>query len=326
MFGLVSPVARALKANGVVGLNERNGDYVLKYNKRRFYPRVDDKLLTKRLAEAAGIATPPLYGVFETARDAANAEDLLSKHEDFVIKPSQGSGGDGIVVIVGRTRTGGYYRTASGKLISSDEIAFHLHNTISGVYSLGGQPDVAMVEYRVQFDPVFEKIAFQGVPDVRIVVFLGVPVMAMVRLPTRMSGGRANLHQGAIGAGIDIATGRTLTAVWKNDIVTEHPDTLNPVQNVEIPHWDKMLELAARAMDLTELGYQGIDIVLDRDRGPLILELNARPGLNIQIANRAGLAPRLKLAERNRPDLDRLEDRVAFAKEHFAAAKMSIPA
>ena len=268
MFGLLSPVARAIKANGVVGLNERNGDFVLQYNKRRFYPRVDDKLLTKRLAEAAGIATPTLYAVFETSRDAANAAEVLAPYEDFVIKPSQGSGGDGIVVISGRTRTGGYYRSASGKLISEEELLFHLQNTISGVYSLGGQPDVAMVEYRVQFDPVFEKIAFQGVPDVRIIVFLGVPVMAMVRLPTRMSSGKANLHQGAIGAGIDIATGRTLTAVWKNDIVTEHPDTLNPVQNVEIPHWDKMLELAARSMDLTELGYQGIDIVLDRDRGP----------------------------------------------------------
>lgn len=321
MFGLISPTARAIRDFGVVGLNQRNADYVLQYNKRRFYPRVDDKLLSKRLAEAAGIATPTLYATIETARDAAEAGDLLSKHEDFVIKPAQGSGGDGIVVVVGKTRTGGYYRTASGKLISEDELIFHLQNTISGVFSLGGQPDVAMVEYRVQFDPVFEKIAFQGVPDVRIIVFLGVPVMAMVRLPTRMSSGKANLHQGAIGAGIDIATGRTLTAVWKNDIVDEHPDTLNPVQNVDIPHWDRMLDLAARSTELTELGYQGIDIVLDRERGPLMLELNARPGLNIQIANRAGLAHRLEKVKTHRHDLDKTEDRIAFAKREFAADK-----
>jgi alpha-L-glutamate ligase-like protein len=261
---------------------------------------------------------PTLYGVVEIARQAANIGGIVRPYEDFVLKPAQGSGGDGIVVVVGRTRTGGYYRLASGKLMSEAELVFHTQNTVSGVYSLGGQPDVALIEYRVNFDPVFEKIAFQGVPDIRIIVFLGVPVMAMVRLPTRMSEGRANLHQGAIGAGIDIATGRTLTAVWRNDVVTEHPDTLNPVQDVEIPHWPKLLDLAARSWELTELGYQGIDIVLDRDRGPLILELNARPGLNIQIANRTGLERRLEAVLAERDKLDTLAKRIAFARERFA--------
>lgn len=311
-------LARGLAERGVLGINKRNAVYVLPYNKRRYYPRVDDKLLTKRLAEAAGIAVPTLYGVVEIARQAAKLPEIVRPYEDFVIKPAQGAGGDGIVVVAGRTRTGGYYRLASGKLMAEAELVFHTQNIVSGIYSLGGQPDVALIEYRVNFDPVFEKIAFQGVPDVRIIVFLGVPVMAMVRLPTRMSDGRANLHQGAIGAGIDIATGRTLTAVWRNDVVAEHPDTLNPVADVEIPHWDKLLELAARSHELTELGYQGIDLVLDRDRGPLILELNARPGLNIQIANRGGLEARLKTVLAEREGLDTLDKRIAFAKERFA--------
>ncbi len=316
MLGL--GLARRLHEMGVLGINRRNAVYQLPYNKRRFYPRVDDKLLTKRLAQEAGIAVPALYGVIEIAKQAAGIGEIVKPYEDFVLKPAQGSGGDGIVVVVGRTRTGGYYRLASGKLMSEEELIFHTQNTVSGVYSLGGQPDVALIEYRVNFDPVFEKIAFQGVPDIRIIVFFGVPVMAMVRLPTRMSEGRANLHQGAIGAGIDIATGKTLTAVWRNDVVTEHPDTLNPVQDVQIPHWPTLLDLAARSYELTELGYQGIDIVLDRDRGPLILELNARPGLNIQIANRSGLESRLTAVLAEREKLDTLDKRIAFARERFA--------
>ena len=40
--------------------------------------------------------------------------------------------------------------------------------------------------------------------------------MAMLRLPTKASGGRANLHQGAIGAGVDLVTGVTHHAVLKN--------------------------------------------------------------------------------------------------------------
>ncbi|MDX1411413.1 MAG: alpha-L-glutamate ligase-like protein, partial [Nitrospirales bacterium] len=243
---------------------------------------------------------------------------ILQPYQDFVIKPAQGSGGDGIVVITGRRKE--RYRKANGQLIAQEDLNHHVSNTLSGMYSLGGHPDKALIEYRVQFDPVFEAISYQGVPDIRIIVFLGVPVMAMVRLPTRMSDGKANLHQGAIGAGINITTGLTLSGVWKNEIVTEHPDTENPIVGVQVPSWDTLLHLAARCYELTGLGYQGVDLVLDRTKGPLILELNARPGLNIQIANRAGLRPRLKLVEQATSKLKTLEDRLEFAKSQFSAS------
>ena len=173
------------------------------------------------------------------------------------------------------------------------QLRHHVSNILSGMFSLGGQQDKAMIEYRVQFDPVFETVTYQGVPDIRIIVFLGIPVMAMVRLPTRASDGKANLHQGAVGAGIDMGTGVTLKGVLDNEIVDEHPDTGALVTGLEIPSWDFILESSARAYEVTELGYLGVDMVIDRDRGPLVLEMNARPGLNIQIANGAGLAQRI---------------------------------
>lgn len=315
MFGLV----KRLNEAGVVGINRRNADYTLRYNQRRNYPLVDDKVKTKELAMKAGLAVPELYGLLETQRDITRVSEILSQHEEYVIKPAQGSGGDGILVLSRGPR--GYYRRASGALISEDELSYHLSNALSGSYSLGGQPDRVIIEYRVNFDPVFQRITFQGVPDVRIIVFLGVPVMGMVRLPTRMSDGKANLHQGAIGTGIDIASGRTLTAVWRNSIVGEHPDTLNPVTDVMVPHWDRLLDLAAGSYELTGLGYQGIDIVLDRDKGPLILELNARPGLNIQIANNEGLRHRLELIEAHIGELKSKEERIAFSKAHFAVTR-----
>jgi alpha-L-glutamate ligase-like protein len=201
------------------------------------------------------------------------------------------------------------------------DLEHHVSNILSGIYSLGGQPDVALLEYRVRFDPIFESVSYQGVPDIRIVVFLGVPVMAMVRLPTRASQGKANLHQGAIGVGIDIATGRTLRAVQNNEIVDEHPDTGAGVLGLSIPGWEALLELASRCYELTGLGYQGVDIVLDNDLGPLMLEINARPGLNIQIANRAGLLPRLREVERSIHALGSVGARVAFARDRFLAAQ-----
>jgi alpha-L-glutamate ligase-like protein len=309
---------KQLTEMGVLGINRRNTEYTLKYNSRDRYPLVDDKLQTKKLALKADIAVPELYGVIETEYQVRRFAEMVEPYQDFTLKPSRGSGGSGILVVVGRSKD--MYRQVDGSLVTRQEVAYHLSNIISGIYSLGGQPDKALIEYRVHFDPLFEAISYQGVPDIRVIVFLGVPVMSMVRLPTRMSGGKANLHQGAIGAGIDMATGTTLTAVWRNTIVSEHPDTGNPVGGVKIPHWDKLLKIAAQCNDLTGLGYIGVDLVLDRDKGPLILEMNARPGLNIQIANRAGLLSRLKRVELYDAEFMDIEERLVFSRQHFAAS------
>lgn len=314
MFNILRQNAR-LKEAGILGINRRNADYTLKYNPRRLYPLVDDKYRTKLMAQQAGINVPELYEVIETEHDACCIHEKLADYSDFVIKPASGSGGDGIVVITGRRKQA--YRKISGQFLSSEQLTHHLSNILSGMYSLGGHADKALIEYRVRFDPIFNDISYQGVPDIRIIVFLGVPVMAMVRLPTQLSDGKANLHQGAIGVGIDIVTGITNFAVWHNGIITEHPDTGVEVNGIQLPQWDYLLEIAARCYELTGLGYLGIDIVLDRELGPLMLELNARPGLNIQIANRQGLLHRLQKIEADHSGLLTVSQRIDYARHHF---------
>lgn len=311
---------RKLSAQGVLGINARNANYTLRYNQRHLYPRADDKQLTKELAQAVGVPVPDLYGVVESPGQVRNLEAILDGHEDFVMKPCRGSGGEGILVVTGRVHD--LYRRVNGRLLDREEIAQHTFNILSGMYSLGGQPDRAMIEYRVQFDPVFAEMSYEGVPDVRIIVFFGVPVMSMVRLPTRNSEGRANLHQGAIGVGVDLASGKTLEAVWKNHLVSQHPDTGSDVAGVQIPRWDELLTLASRCYEFTGIAYQGVDIVLDRDKGPLLLEINARPGLNIQIANNTGLRSRLELVDQKRSGLTTIEQRIRFAKKSFPALSM----
>ncbi len=308
--------ARRLRRVGVLGINRRNSRYIMEHNPRRLYPLVDDKLRTKELAQKAGIAVPPLYGVMRINHEIEELGQLLARYDDFVIKPTHGSGGSGVLVVTGRR--GVRFQTADGTLLDLSELQHYVANILSGAYSLGGHPDAAMIEYRVRLAPVFDEISYRGVPDVRIIVFLGVPVMAMVRLPTRISGGKANLHQGAIGAGISLATGRTRTAVWDDRLVNEHPDTGRLVEGLEIPHWGELLRLAARCHELTGLGYLGVDLVLDRESGPLILEMNARPGLAVQLANRAGLGPRLEAVERARLAMGTIEDRVEWAGATFA--------
>ena len=306
---------RVLRRRGVLGLNRRNAEFISLCNPRRLYPLVDDKVRTKSLAAEAGITVPQLYGVVTTQHDAGELGQLLEGREDFVIKPAHGSGGSGILVICGRQRS--RFRKTDDRLIDGEELLHHVSNTLSGLYSLGGQRDEAMIEYRVHHDPVFEQITYRGVPDIRTIVYRGFPVMAMARLPTSISQGRANLHQGAVGVGLDLASGRTLTAVLGNSRVHEHPDTGAPLAGVPIPAWDRILEIATQCYEATGLGYLGVDVVVDRDQGPMLLEINARPGLQIQVANDCGLLPRLRaIEELDDPPVEPAE-RLAFSRHRF---------
>jgi alpha-L-glutamate ligase-like protein len=308
---------RQLRQRGILSINRRNGDFVLRYNPRRLYPLVDDKLKTKRLALQAGIAVPPLYTLIETEHHIKKLEEHLHAFNDFVVKPARGAGGDGIIVVTDRVL--GRYRQINGKLLSHQEMSYHLSCLLSGAYSLGGHPDYAIIEHRVRVSPVFAAVSYEGVPDIRIINLLGYPAMAMVRLPTRQSDGKANLHQGAIGVGINLATGKTLGGVFHNDAIDYHPDTLNPIIDIQVPYWDKILEIAAGCYELTGLGYLGVDIVLDETHGPLMLELNARPGLNIQIANREGLLHRYHAIEHQAArGKESVAARVAFSQQQFA--------
>ena len=314
-------VTRKLRQIGMVGIGQRNAEFVLMYNPRRFYPRVDDKLITKKMALAAGLPVPDLFAVVREEHEIEELHAKLRGREQFVVKPAHGSGGDGILVISGRR--GDKYRRSNGQLMPREEFDHHLSNMLSGLFSLGGQPDHILVEYCVQFDPIFEKVSYKGVPDIRIIVFLGYPVMAMIRLPTRLSDGKANLHQGAIGVGIDLPTGVTRRGVWGRELVREHPDTEHTIVGLTIPHWDELLLIGAKACELSGLGYVGVDIVLDRERGPLVLELNARPGLAIQMANGNGLLHRLRQVQALESTGQLSSDpmvRIAFAKANFPTA------
>ncbi len=310
MISFVNPLR--LRDRGVLGINQRNSDYIMRYNKRKLYPLVDNKLQTKQLAIDAGIAVPKLYSVIKYNHQHKNLETLLKNHNDLVIKPAHGSGGSGILVLTGKV--GNLYKTPSGDLMSSNAIKHYISNILSGMYSLGGIPDRAFFEYRIKFDPIFENVSFKGVPDIRIIVFRGVPITAMVRLPTRDSNGKANLHQGAIGVGIDLVSGRTTHGVIGNQTTTLHPDTGHSIQGLQLPRWKKILQMAVKCSDTVGLGYLGVDIVLDRALGPLMLELNARPGLNVQLANQRGLLTNLNILENLEKIPADVDQRVAFAQ------------
>jgi len=305
-----------LRETGVLGMNRRNADYIMRCNPRSAFPVVDDKVLTKRRAAEHGIPTPELIDVIAHHGDVQRFEDRLVGRKEFVLKPARGAGGSGIVLLTDRTPDG--FVKQDGATLSARDIQYLLSDILSGIYSLEGLEDRVVVEALVHAAPLFADVTYRGVPDIRLLVYRGVPVLGMVRLPTRASDGKANLHRGAIGAGIDLRSGETLTAVHGTRLITRHPDTGKPVNGIRVPQWDAILVLAARALDMTGLGYLGVDLVLDRDRGPLLLELNARPGLAIQLANGAGLLRRLDAVDRAPAEsLATPDARAAWAKAAF---------
>src|SRR5512143_826765 len=309
--------ARALHDRGVLGINQRNGAFVLPLNPRQHYPRVDDKLITKRLAQAAGIPTPTLHGVIAFHHQLRELPALLAGRTSFVLKPARGAQGNGIVVIT-EVDGDGRFRKSSGALLTTTALRQHVSNTISGLFSLRGDVDACLLEQRIILHPAFAPIARFGVPDVRVIVYRGLPVMAMCRLPTAESDGRANLHQGAIGVGIAIRDGRATHAAMHNQGLTHHVDTGERIVGFTVPLWDEVLSLAVRSAEMSGLGYLGVDIVVDAAYGPQLLELNARPGLAIQVANAEGLLPRLRSADRApAAALATWSDRLQLARELF---------
>ncbi|MEL0628694.1 alpha-L-glutamate ligase-like protein [Psychromonas aquatilis] len=306
-----------LKKKGIMGMNQRNSGYVGRYNPRSLYPLVDNKLKTKIIARDANVTTPALLGVISMQAEVDNVEQFIKGTNGFVIKPAKGSGGKGILVVT-KVQDGRYYK-ANGNEESVTEIKRHVTNILAGLFSLGGSADVAVIEALIQFDSAFDGFSFEGVPDVRVIVFKGFPVMAMMRLSTAASDGKANLHQGAVGVGIDIGTGKAINAVQFDRPVDSHPDTGKELKQLNVPNWERLIYLAASCYEMTGMGYLGTDMVLDRDLGPMLLELNARPGLAIQIANGTGILPRLKLIEQLSGAAEMsVEERVAFCKENFS--------
>ncbi len=298
---------------GVLGMNARIGSYMLPHNKRADYPSVDDKVITAERAEALGIPVPENYAILETFGSLKKLPDILAKYSAFVIKPARGAMGNGIMVIT--EHSGSVFTRADGRKENIEAIRYHISYILSGFYSINGYSDKAIVQYKIQTHRALEPVAFGGVPDVRVIVHKGFPVMAMMRLPTKKSAGRANLHQGGIGVGIDMLTGTATQGVDGTRSIRMHPDTGKNLGGIRIPEWQKILHLSVMGYELSGLGYLGADIVLDDEKGPLMLELNARPGLAIQLANMIGLRKRLSLFEKEDPAGISPEQRVQKALE-----------
>ncbi|APE95766.1 sugar-transfer associated ATP-grasp domain-containing protein [Halodesulfurarchaeum formicicum] len=303
----------------VLTLSVRNRDFVERYNPAQLLARLD-KVVVKQLLHGLEIPTPATYAHLRSADDLDAVDSLLEDHAEFVVKPATSLGGEGILVVTGR-REDGRFETSDGPLEGA-EIRAHARDILEGRYEVAYESTgEAYLEALVHPAGILSETAGTGVPDVRVILLKGVPIMAMARLPTRESRGRANLHGGALAVGLDLETGHATGAFQqtRRRWLATHPDTGRPIDAIEIPDWEQVLTLASRAALTTHLGYAGVDVVFDRE-GPLVLEVNRRPGLGIQNATMDGLLRRLRYAEAhleplaNEPAASRVRAGLEFAR------------
>lgn len=293
-----------MKTRDILGMNARNILFLSRYNRLSAKRIADHKLLTKSALRKAKLSIPKLYRVFRRIEEIDNFDFIKKLPESFVIKPDNSLGGEGIMVIKKGGRYAGEWLTTTGETKTVSDFKLLIRDILEGRFSMDNKPDIAFVEERIRIHPVFRKICWRGTPDIGIIVFNKVPVMAFLRLPTKESGGRANMFQGAIACGLDMATGITTHAVKGTKFIKFFPETKRKLRGIKIPVWDEVLKLAIDCQLVVPLlGFMRVDIVLQPSikkpgkTSPKVLELNAQPGLKIQIANKAGLKKRLERVE-----------------------------
>lgn len=282
-----------VKSSDILGMNARQQLYCA-LNSPKAKSFCSSKYATKILLQNNGIGTAKIHGILTSIEDV-NEFPWDTLENNFVIKPTDGNAGKGVIIFRAKTEKGLGWYDATGTRWTLDEIKLHCFDILDGQYSTYGSNHNVIIEERIPIHPLFQKYAYKGTPDIRIIVFNQVPVMAMLRLPTAESEGRANLHQGAIGVGIDIATGITTHAITgAGQRIHTLADGKKKLNGIKIPVWKKTLETAVQSAQVAGLMFCGIDLFISEKYGPLVVELNANPGLSIQLANDAGLRRRLE--------------------------------
>lgn len=274
-------------------MNARNLLYIQRYNNKASKKFADDKLYTKTFLQSRDIQVAKTYHTIKSYNEIENIS-FKSLPESFVVKPNHGYGGEGILVVKKKNKAS--FQLMSGENLTWEELYLHLAAILDGKYALSGSRDQAIIEEMLESHDFFKHLMqIDGIPDIRIIVFNYVPVLAMLRIPTKESSGKGNLQLGAIGLGIDIATGR-LTYGYQNGKFFHRLKSGEKISGFEIPDWDEMLLSASKIQQSTNIGYLGVDLVLSKT-GIKTLEVNARPGLKIQICTRVPLKDRLNLVE-----------------------------
>lgn len=316
-----------MKYRDILWLNARNLLYIKPFNPKKNIRLANNKLKTKIFLEKREIPFPQTYGTIRNQSDLDNFSFGALPHHTFVIKPTHGSKGKGILIVKKTTDEEGshHYHVSNDtdkEPITEKEIKNHISDIIDGKYTISNKRDTALIEEKLLPSSSFQQFCEWWLADIRVIVSNLVPVAAMLRVPTQASGGKANLAQGWVAMGIDIATWAITTLYYNNKRYTNYfPKPFAHLKGTKIEFRNTLLTYSSQIQLYVNLGYLALDWVITDD-GPKLLEINARAGLEIQ--NVSGLWLKQRLDRISKLDIRDPEKWVQVGKQLFSPGKHDI--
>lgn len=300
------------KNYGILGQNARNLKYIWEFNDDLAKKLADSKIKTKEFLANKWVKVSENLAIIKS-HDELDNFDMNSLPLPFVVKPNAWYWWKWIIVFDKKDGAGNFISN-DNQIYSPQEFIVHVREILDGFYSLSWSRDKVIFERKLNLDHSIELLGKYWLPDIRVIVFNSVPVIAMLRVPTANSKWKANLHGWACGLGIDIWTGRITYITQFKKMIKSIPGIWD-VRGIEIPHWEDVLRLAVKVQQVTGVWYVWCDIVLDDTFWPLLLEMNVRPWLEVQVANKVPLLERLKKVENIK--VNSVEKWVRLARDLF---------
>ncbi len=283
-----------LKNYGLLWQNARNLNYIKGSNFAVARKMADSKLKTKEFLKSKWVSVPETLYIIKKYKDI-NSEILEKLEPPFVVKPNNWYGWKWILIFDSKDSLWNFVSN-TWEIYDKDRMLNHFSYILDWFFSLSGTRDKVLIERKIILSNEIDLLWKYWLPDIRVIVYNMVPVIAMLRVPTKESDWKANLHGGACWVGIDIWTWKLTFITRKSKIIKSIP-WIWDVRWIKIPSWEKMLKLAVKVQQITKIKYLWCDIVLDEKLWPLLLEMNIRAGLEVQISNLAPLKSRLDRVE-----------------------------
>ena len=300
---------------GILGNNARNLLYIKKFNDKKGIRLANNKLQTKDFLVERGIPFAKTYGIISSRKELYEFDFSYLPKKNFVVKPNQWSKWQWVYIVkyieeeqseeiiiekpkktfqkIGEQIRKLFFQKFEdhhhhGKyqiwdeILTDQEFRRRLLDIIDGKFSMTLGWDKIIVEEKLIAGELFKDFCEYGLADIRVIVFNLVPVATMIRVPTKQSGGKANLAQWWLWFGIEVGSGKITSLLWKNKIrKMKFPKKFAHLQNKKIPYRNDILFLSSKVQYFVNLWYLALDRVITNE-WPKLLEINARAGLEVQ--------------------------------------------